>query len=1040
MIKHYKHKASLTIIFLLILLCNIGNVFAQTEPVVVTGKVLESGTGLPLRQVSVSVAYSGILFDTNEQGEFSIKVPNLKTELVFNLPGYVKQNIYLSGKDKLTVFLVPLQFKSKDQSYNTPTGIKNLKDAVSSTSTVAATDLQFSSASSFDHTLQGLVPGLNIVSSSGMPGTMSWINMGGVSSMNGRNEPLMIIDGMIFDYNYASEGVLEGFSLNPLDIIDYQDISDVSAIKSGNGYFGSLSSNGLIYVNTEQKSEASTLIQISAYGGIGLMPKTLDVMDAQQFRQYFSGRLAEEGLSSSQIDQTYPWLNGQPGSSEYYRHNHDTKWQNEILTPGALSKFHIFLKGGDDIATYNISSGYVSQNSIYDGTKYSRFNLKINGKINITDKFSITPNVKLSLADSYTPNQGPSLYKNPLISSLLIPSILNPYATDEKNGELLYYFDNESSFKVSNPKAIVTNAQGTNRNYNFLSSVHAQYKISETISLNDMLGINFNNARENVFLPNLGLVQIDSAANSPQVYINEFRSTQNYATIDYNKRTKSGHSINGQAGMRLIMNSYKTNKAISLNTPSDDFKTLGNGAKYNYLRTSTGGNQDLNIVSYFANVDYSFRSKYYVNVNASYDGNSAIYKNNRYNFYPSAGVAWRLSSEKFLSGQKWLNDLKLRANWSTGGNVYSSIYGNSKLYYGEARVNAYGVPVRESVPNPDLEIERKTTINGGIDISLFNQTTNIHVDYFQSNVNNLVIEQELPSSYGYTEYYDNGGKMSISGFEIGAEQRIHLGKAVLRLGATLSKHAQNIEELTFIKESQERIVTKTAPAEYVTEVGGPMNAFWGLKTDGIFQTNEEASQYTGPKGNKLKAGDIRFVDVDGNKIINSYDKMNIGDPNPDFFGGINAALTVGRLELSANFNYSIGNDIFNYVRSQTEGMDTYANQSTSVLNRWSSSNTSSLMPRAAFGDPSGNNSFSDRWIEDGTYFGLKKLTVSYTLPQNSVYRGLTIFATGSNLFTSTKYSGYDPEFMYANSPFFMGIDYGKIPHRQSFIVGIKLDL
>jgi hypothetical protein len=197
----------------MILLCNIGNVFAQTEPIVVTGKVLESGTGLPLKQVSVSVAYSGFLFDTDEQGEFSIKVPDLQTELVFDLPGYVKQNIYLTGSDKLTVFMVPLQFKSKDQSYNTPTGIKNLKDAVASTATVSANELQFSSASSFDNTLQGLVPGLNIISSSGMPGTMSWINMGGISSMNCRNEPLLIIDGMIFDYNYASEGVMEGFSL-----------------------------------------------------------------------------------------------------------------------------------------------------------------------------------------------------------------------------------------------------------------------------------------------------------------------------------------------------------------------------------------------------------------------------------------------------------------------------------------------------------------------------------------------------------------------------------------------------------------------------------------------------------------------------------------------------------------------------------------------------------------------------------------------------------------------------------------------------------
>jgi TonB-linked SusC/RagA family outer membrane protein len=1040
MIKYTIKKLNLSIILLLILLFNIGNVFAQKELVDVTGNVYESGTGLPLRQVSVSVAASGILFDTNEKGEFTIKVPDLKSELVFDLPGYVKQNVYLSGIDKLVVYMVPTQFKSKDQVFNSPGGIKNLKDAVGSTTSVNANELQFSSASSFDNTLQGLVPGLNITSSSGMPGSLSWLNIGGVSSMYCRNEPLLFIDGMIFDYNYASEGIMEGFSLNPLDLVDYQDISDIAVIKNGNSYLGSLSSNGVIYLNTEQKNEASTVIQISAYGGIGLMPQKLDVMNSSQFKQYFSGRLAEEGLSSGMIDQKYPWLNGQPGSKEYYRYNQKTDWQDEVFSPGALSKFHIFLKGGDDIATYNISAGYINQQSVYEGSKYSRFNLRINGKINITDKFSITPNVKLSLSDSYSPNQGPSVFKNPLISGLLIPSILQPFATDEKTGESLGYFDNESSFNISNPVAIITNAQGTNRNYNFLSSVKAQYKISESLSLNNILGISFNNARENIFLPDLGLVQIDSAANSPQVFINEFRSTQDFATIEYNKKNRNGHSIDAQAGFRFIMNSYKTNRAVSLNTPSDDFKTLGSGAKYNYLRTSTGGNHKLNIISYFANVDYSFRNKYYLNLNASYDGNSSINANNRYNFYPSAGLAWRLSSEKFLSNQRWLNDLRLRANWSVGGNVYSSIYDYSKLYYGEERVETYGVPVRESIPNPNLEIEKKMTVNGGLDISLFKQTTTIHLDYFQSRVDNLVIQQELPSSYGYTEYFDNGGKLSTTGFEIGADQRIHFGKAVLRIGATLSNQKQNIEALTFIKKSQDKIITKTFDAEYVTMVGSPINSFWGFKTDGIFQTDEEASQYVGVKGENLKAGDIRFVDLDGNKVIDDYDKMIIGDPNPDFFGGINTALTFGRFELSANFYYSVGNDIFNYVRSKAEGMDTYGNQFTSVLDRWSTSNQSSVIPRAAIGDPSGNNSFSDRWIEDGSFISLKKLTISYLLPQTSFYKGVTLFVTGSNLFTSTKYSGYDPEFMYSNSPFYMGIDNGKIPHGRTFIVGIKLDL
>jgi hypothetical protein len=219
-----------------------------------------------------------------------------------------------------------------------------------------------------------------------------------------------------------------------------------------------------------------------------------------------------------------------------------------------------------------------------------------------------------------------------------------------------------------------------------------------------------------------------------------------------------------------------------------------------------------------------------------------------------------------------------------------------------------------------------------------------------------------------------------------------------------------------------------------------LNAFWGYKTDGIFASNDEASQYTGPKGTVMKAGDIRFVDIDGNHVINEKDKSIIGDPNADFFGGINADLTFKNFELSVLFTYSMGNDIYNFVRSKAEAMDTYSNQFTTVLNRWTSSNTGAIMPRAAIGDPSGNNVFSDRWIEDGSFIGLKKITLSYKLPETKVYNGVTLYITASNLFTSTSYSGYDPEFMYSNSPFYMGIDYGKIPHTPSFIFGVKLDL
>jgi hypothetical protein len=191
----------------------------------------------------------------------------------------------------------------------------------------------------------------------------------------------------------------------------------------------------------------------------------------------------------------------------------------------------------------------------------------------------------------------------------------------------------------------------------------------------------------------------------------------------------------------------------------------------------------------------------------------------------------------------------------------------------------------------------------------------------------------------------------------------------------------------------------------------------------------------------MQEGDMKFMDLDNSKSIDEKDKMIIGDPNPDFFGGFTTAITYKNFGLSANFSYSVGNDIFNYVRYKAESMDSYANQFTTILDRWTPSNTSATMPRAAYGDPTGNASFSDRWIEDGSYLRLKQLTLNYTFPQViGLYKGITIYVTGTNLLTFTKYSGYDPDFLYSNNPFFMGVDYGKIPQSKSFILGLKLDL
>jgi len=1033
-------------------------VWAQTPGVNIKGIVLESGTGRPLKQVSISVASTGTSSETDETGAFTIVAPNKQAELLINLPGYNKRNIYLNGRDFINVSLVSTDFNSFDNSYNNPLGSNLLKDASYSVTALTAANLKLSKVTSVDQALQGRISGLSVIEQSGMPGHKTFMNIRGVTSLYGKSEPLMFIDGMIHDYSYSTNSLMEGYSANAMDVVDIEDISDITVVKDGAAYLGAAGSNGIININTEQKSETSTVIKMSAYSGMSMTPQSQDVMNVPQFTDYFNQYLSDQGITD--VDTRYPWLNGGNTAKDYYRYNNNTDWQKQGFEPATLSKYHFFLKGGDDIATYNISTGYLKHQGLYNQSSYSRFNLRINGKINISEKFSIAPNAKLSLADTKTPNMGSSSWKNPLISSLLMPPTTGANARDNLSGSELSYLDDVTAFNQSNPKAILDGSMGTSRNYHFLSSVLAQFKLNNHFTISDLMGLDFNNARESIFLPNIGIINpnsgilnLDSAYNSPGDFVNEFRSSQNHATLAFKGKSSTGHSIVIQGGMRYMKNNYKYNKAIDLNTPSDDFKTLGNGSKYSFLRTTEGDARNLVWVSYFGSASYNFRDKYLVDVNTSYDGNSAVNKTNRWNFYPSVAAAWRASSESFLSNAKWLDDLKFRGSWSTTGNMFSSVYDFSKLYYTSQRYNSQGVITRISIPNDNLELEKKMTVNGGVDLSLFKQTVNLHADYYQSTVDNLIIQQVLPETFGFTNYFDNGGKLESKGFEVSGDLRFQVGPVAWTLGGSVTQQITEIKSLKFLDPTTTSVITpivgsESINAEYLTSVGNTVNAFYGYQTDGIYSDAAEASAMIGPKRLPMAAGDVRFKDLSGpngvaDGVIDENDKVIIGNPNPDFFGGFNTTLKYKNFELGAYFSYSVGNEIFNYVRYKAESMDTYGNQLVSVMNRWrpGSDNTNATLPRSSFGDPTGNSAFSDRWIEDGSYIRLKQLTLNYTLPPvSNIYKGITIYVTGANLLTFTNYSGYDPDFLYSNNPFYMGVDYGKMPQTRSFIVGVKLDL
>ncbi len=1018
----------------------------QAQGSSISGTVYDQSTNQPLGQVLITVlddvsGGEGTWAVTDQTGNYELESVKEKAQLVVQLPGYRTRQVFAYGRSTLDITMVKTKFKSMDDFVVLPLAEVQPTDLTISVDYLTAQKLSQSSGTSFDQEMQGNIPGLNAIGHSGMPGHRSWMNIRGNSSMVGRNEPLMIIDGMIHETNYLNSSAIEGFLPNPMDVLDVIDIEGVSVIKDAQSFLGGKGSNGVIYINTEQKKETSTEIKFNFQGGVATLPSKIDLLNPEQFKGLFNSQLTGQGLNQSEIDALYPWLNGGTDAEEYFRYNNNTDWQDEIFKVGALQKYHFFLKGGDDIATYNISTGYVNHKGIVDNSGYSRYNLRLNGIINITNKFSITPNAKLGLATTRLQEQGYNKATNPILASHLKPSIMAPFTRSTETGEELSFLDDVGTFDLSNPAAIVQNLQAENVNFHFLASAKAQYDFSAHLKLASTFGMGYNNSRDNIFIPDYGIEKLDSALNTVRVMVTEFQSFQNNTRLSYENTFNGIHSVFGDLGFWYMKTDYETDMGTDLNSPTDDFSSLGSGAKDQFLRTSTGGNRRLKWVSYSANLGYSYMDKYYINGGFSMDASSAMNSDNTYNMYPSGSAAWKLSSEDFLNSVSWIDELKIRGSYGLTGNTYSTVYDYSRLYYVATRLEETGVLVREAIPNNDLAMEKRSMMGVGVDLYSMKQKLGLHIDYFMSSVNNLIILQTLDQAFGYNDYYDNGGTLNSSGIEIMLDTRLPIGKVLWNAGLSVSTQVSEIARLDFISGTdKDYFISSIEGAELITKVGEPMFSFYGYETNGVFSSSE-AGQVVGPNGYLNEAGDVKFVDKDGNNIIDENDKTIIGNPNAQIFGGFFNSFYYRNFSLDLNFTFNIGNDLYNHVRMRGESMDDLYSQRATVTDRWTGDGSSSDMPRNNVGDGYGNNVFSDRWIEDGSYLRLKNICFSYTFPQSTkVYKNLQIYATATNLLTVTKYTGYDPEFMFNNNPEYMGVDYGKVPHPRTFVVGVKLGL
>jgi len=1008
----------------------------------------------PVSEVTINIPGSEPVY-TGEDGVFNISRIDEKEWLyVTPLEGYSPKKILLNDQEYITIYLTSIDIESPYSEVLTPLENKTGRDIISSFKTLEPSVFENKPFTSVEQYLQGTVPGAFITQSSGMPGSGANVYIRGYSSFLSNNQPLYIVDGVPMENSNIYDGLLEGDNFSPVSMIDPLDISEITVLKdaASTAIYGAKGANGVVIIKTLEPKETRTTINFLYRTGISLAPQQPPQLDADAYKTLANEVLFSSGMAEEDYKLRYSGLFLTPNDDNYIRYNHNTNWQDEIFRNGIMNNVRFSIKGGDAIAKYGLSVGYLKNKGIIKNTYYDRINIRLVGTFDIFSWLKMDVTSNLTTSNSYLEESGLSSVTNPLLSSLWKSPMLNPYEYDD-DGNLLSIIDEVDELGTSNPTAIVNLSEAQSKNYRFITSANLTGEITDNLKFTSLLGLNSNNKKESLFIPDRGfdLLYEGEVFNEAKEQNNALFAVYNDNRIFYNKVIDNVHDLFGAIGLRWQKNKFDKDYGIARNTASDYFTNLNRGE--NLLNIIGGNNRAWNWGALYSNISYSYADRYLFSATLSSDISSRIGKNaaNAVNigdtpvgiFYAVAG-AWRISNEKFFSGFKNIEELKLRASYGISGNDDVGEV-NSFSHFLVSQYRNASVLIPGSLANDELTFQTKRQLNIGLDFSALANRFHFTIDYFDNKSENVVI-LELQNSYlGYDTYPNNTASFSTDGIEIEAFGRVISRSDIsFDLGLNFSKYRTIIDRIT----TGQQILDVPGQLQIINREGESINSFYGYRFKGVYASSQEA--YTASMYNfrrlPYRAGDAIYENIpnaSGNldNVIDKNDKQLLGSFEPDFYGGFFINTAYKNLSLNVLFQGVYGNEVYNFLRHQNESMTGLENQSVKTLQRWQYEGQQTTMPKATWGDPMGNSDFSDRWIEDGSYLRLKSLTLSYDINKNILgLSSLKVFTNATNLFTLTKYLGYDPEFSYSQDMVMQGIDYASMPVSKRFMFGVKMGL
>lgn len=1040
----------------------------KTRPV--SGRVFAVTSGTPLGGALVSVSgYDGYSALTEEDGTYKLDVPEYATALKITAPDYNTVRVGINQSGKLRD--VTMYSNAMRSAYGADDNILN---------TVVADKFDYSPSLNITSEI-GDQLGANVrtISRGGTPGIGNFMMMNGINSLHSNGQPLIVIDGVIVDQQYDRTMVHDGFYNDILTSFNVNEIKSVKVMANGTAIYGAKGANGVILIETKRNTSLATKIDATVSAGITLLPKSLPMMSGSQFKTYASDLLKTTGTNLSE----FQFLTSDPNNYYYNKYNNNTDWNDVIYREAFSQNYGITVQGGDEVASYFLALGYNGAQSVLEDNDVNRLNIRFNTDINMFKHLFIRFDASYSNVTRNLKDQGaPENYDEGTVTSVnylgLVKSpMLSPYAYS--NGKISdVAFDNSDedyldqalasignvNYRLANPASI--NEYGTAQNKNYFENsylniaITPRWQFNKHLSLSSLFSYTLTNTNDKYYVPINGVPDyyVSSIGLTVENEIRSLYSSQNSITSDTKiewGNQYGAHSIDLLGGFRYMNDRYKVDTQLGYNTGSDKTPFINDTQN----KTTTGSTNEWTSMSWYGQARYDYRKRYFVEGNLAIESSSRFGKDAKEGF-KLAGVRWGvfpgIQAGWVLSNESWfdvpgIDYAKFTMGYDVSGNDGIDFDATRTYFKSILFQNLANGLVLGNLGNTEVQWETTRRFSFGTELNFLKNRLNLKVNVFKSWTDNLLTYHELNFITGLENNWVNGGSLENKGYNITVNGHIIATRNWnWELGASVG-HYKN--KLTALPDGQDYVDAEVYGATIRSQIGQPVNLFYGYKTEAtasgthVYATSEEAKAdglyILGENGidkTYFGAGDVKFAD-NGDKEINKADMQIIGDPNPDIYGNIFTSLSYKRIRLDVNFNYSLGNDAYNYLRSQLEGGSRFMNQSVAMVNRWSYEGQVTDMPTVMWEDPMGNARFSDRWIEDASYLRLKSITLSYELPLNSTFiHGLTFWGQANNVFTVSKYLGADPDFSMSNSVLEQGIDRGLLANSRNFMLGIKINL